>query len=542
MNLSQKFIYRLIGYFFLFYFLFILVVLGTIGAAFSVYQDKLLETYVMDESTTTMRSYIDTTTDKVKVKKVLLDKVKDSGTLYVKKNNKIIYQSGKEKLLPLAEYDEWMFSTWQTEKDIEVIFVENNQMLKSKMKFEVDAKDRYDFLKKKHMSLFKYVQGKGVERVVGNLPVKDVNREIFRNYNTDDYSKYAFTTFTKKKEKYFIVKKNEDVQDERSIYSDDLKYNKELVDALKIFAKWFSVFNIIIILIIIFIAWLIGGRLTRPLLHYISWVEQLGLGHYQLPNNTKLYKNGFLKRKYRMYDAVDKAISKLTHKLSHDKDYRQKVNKLREDWVRGITHDIKTPLSSIYGYSKILNSGMEMTDEERLKFTKIIEDKSEYIDQLLKDLNMTYQLKNDGIDIHPEPVLLNEYIKHFVSKFNNDYLAYVNDTKISVMIDSERMDRVMNNIITNSFLHNKDVNVWINTFVEGHEAIIKISDNGSGIDPNDLPYIFDQFYRGQKTTEHHSGSGIGLSVSKQIVEAHNGTITVHSSGEGTQFEIRLPVQ
>ena len=153
---------------------------------------------------------------------------------------------------------------------------------------------------------------------------------------------------------------------------------------------------------------------------------------------------------------------------------------------------------------------------------------------------MTYQLKNDHFEFNKQSVNVGEYIQQFINSFNHPNLHAVNLLNQNVKLDKERMNRVLMNIVSNAFIYNDNIEVWINSFAEGNDIVIEIGDNGKGISREEIPYIFNRYYRGTNTTTNQEGSGLGLAVAKQIVENHRGQISVHSSIAGTKFQISLP--
>lgn len=153
---------------------------------------------------------------------------------------------------------------------------------------------------------------------------------------------------------------------------------------------------------------------------------------------------------------------------------------------------------------------------------------------------MTYQLKNHHLEFNKETVNVGEYIQQFIDSFDHPNLYAVNRLNQTVKLDKERMNRVLMNIVSNAFTYNEDIEVWINSFADDPDIVIEIGDNGKGIPQEELPYIFNRYYRGTNTTTNNEGSCLGLAVAKQIVENHQGQISVHSSIAGTKFQIRLP--
>lgn len=545
MNISNKFMVRFIRYFLIFYFSVTFIICACFVYFLFQSEQMFFEKDVQRADSATLNESFKFKDNKVIANKQMLEQVKkDNAVIIVKdKNKKIIFNSDKNfELKSLTAYQSDEFTTWELPGGQQVIYVQNGILNTARNMVENNDKNAKDYLNKHQIAMFVAEHNK-LKKLSGPYDTDVVNNTLFTHKNGDDFQKYYFVTFAKDKKNYYLVQKNPHPADTKAIYAEDsFMYDETFMAVIKSFFIWYGWMNVFVLLAILLLSFFIGNRLAQPLRHFSKWLEQLARGDYTVLNNKKIYKNGRLRRKYRLYSPIDGAIAKLTGKLADDKDYQSKMNVQRENWVRGITHDLKTPLSSIYGYAKILNSGMPLEPADQKKFTAIIEDKALYIDQLLKDLNMVYQLKSDGIQFHTEEAQLRAYIESFVSQYGNKSLSYVHQEDATIHIDKSRMDRVLTNIISNSFTHNVGVDVWVSTYANGDNAVIEIADNGQGIPQEDLIHIFDQFFRGKKTNEHHNGSGLGLSVAKEIVELHDGTIDVVSSVAGTKFLITLPAK
>lgn len=138
-----------------------------------------------------------------------------------------------------------------------------------------------------------------------------------------------------------------------------------------------------------------------PMLHMLQWLQRLERGQYESrrPRGRPLSqkKNGKWRRKYRVYTEVLRSIQTLSDTLEQDKELRRQTDSLREEWIAGITHDLKTPLSSIQGYAHMLEAERyEWASNEVREFAGIMLDKSMYMDRLVSDLAMTYRLRSGG--------------------------------------------------------------------------------------------------------------------------------------------------
>lgn len=300
-------------------------------------------------------------------------------------------------------------------------------------------------------------------------------------------------------------------------------------------------YGIILIIIVDFIIAIIFGYIfskgiTKPVKNIIDGVDYLYNGNYEVYFKEKgIYKN------------VLKKLNILSNKLKEIELERKKIDKIRDEWIANISHDIKTPLSSIKGYAEFLEQDYDFSSEDIKSFAKVMNNKSDYIKELVDDLNLSMKLKNNKSILKKEKVNIVSLVKNSVidilndSKYSKiDIKFECSEDKIFIDIDKVLIQRVLNNLIYNSLVHN-DENISIVVSVYKNEKThISISDNGKGISENDLENIFNRYYRGTNTGEVHKGSGLGMSIAKEIVNAHNGDITIKSVlGEGTDINITL---
>lgn len=306
----------------------------------------------------------------------------------------------------------------------------------------------------------------------------------------------------------------------------------------------FAIFHGVLFLFIIGFSIWIGQRFGRPIFYFLKKIEKLSEKDYSYVEDRKLRnaKNGKLKRKYQMYDPVDNSLITLARNLEENELKIKKTEQLREDWITGLSHDLKTPLSSIYGYAMMLNSTHEWTNKEIQDFASIMQEKAGYMDELINDLTYTYQLKNNGILLEMEQVELNEYIKDYLKQNSpeNLHLSTI-DIPVYITIDPKRFIRVLENIIGNAIRYNpENTPVHITISLDEDAVLLEVRDEGVGIPPEVVENLFDRYYRGTNTTSDNIGTGLGLTISKQLVEAHNGLIHVKSNGQGTTITIKLP--
>ncbi len=300
----------------------------------------------------------------------------------------------------------------------------------------------------------------------------------------------------------------------------------------------YAIISIIIVdfIIAIIFGYIFSKGLTEPVKAIIDSVDHLYEGNYEIYFKEKgIYKN------------VLKKLNTLSNKLKENELERKKIDKMRDEWIANISHDIKTPLSSIKGYAEFLEQDYDFSKADIKSYAQIINDKSDYIKELVDDLNLSMKLKNNKSILKKENVNIVSLVKNSVidilndSKYSKvDIKFECSEDKIFMDIDKVLMQRVLNNLIYNALVHNdKNISIVVSIY-RNEKTHISISDNGKGISESDLENIFNRYYRGTNTGENHKGSGLGMSIAKEIVNAHNGDITINSVlGKGTDIKIIL---
>ncbi len=308
---------------------------------------------------------------------------------------------------------------------------------------------------------------------------------------------------------------------------------------------------------------IIGGtfwyarKFALPLLVMMRWIQNLGEGRYEKPVHEKngsviINKKGKIKRKYRLYKDLIETLEQLTEKLKLHQQQQKKMEKTREDWISGLSHDLKTPLSSISGYAQMLEApGYEWSPVEMRKFASIMNEKSSYMMDLLEELTLTFRLKNQALPLAKEKVDVNEFVRRIVINFINDpstvgltFTFLPSPESLHAQIDPKWFQRIIDNLIANAVKYNPSgtkIKVSISA-IEKHLFVIVIEDNGKGMETEMLDKLFDRYYRGTNTHDPSTGTGLGLAITKQLVQLHGGSIHIDSSvGKGTGVKLIVPV-
>jgi signal transduction histidine kinase len=239
------------------------------------------------------------------------------------------------------------------------------------------------------------------------------------------------------------------------------------------------------------------------------------------------------------------SLAKTIEDLSSELTYMKKE---RNEFLASVAHELLTPLTYMKGYAKVAKRD-SLTKEEREEYLQIIEDETDSVTDLVQDLFMLVQLEQHQFVIKKQKVILKPFLERMVEKTkttltNKQMQLHVHcKDDLEVCIDERRMEQVMLNLLHNAYQHSpENTSIIIRVLTSANTFTISVQDEGEGIPKEDIPHVFDRFYRVDKSrTRATGGKGIGLAVAKEIVELHNGSIEVKSELEvGTEFIIEIP--
>lgn len=235
-----------------------------------------------------------------------------------------------------------------------------------------------------------------------------------------------------------------------------------------------------------------------------------------------------------------------------------RLEKMRRDFLANVSHEIRTPLSMMQGYSEALLDGMASSPEESSELVQVIHDESLRMGRLVKDLLDLARMEAGHTDLSRNAVNVGELLERIYRKFS--VRAKERDIELGLVkksgdlwlhaADEDKLEQVLTNLLDNAFRHTpagKRIDIvadWIATSNRS-EIEIEVRDEGVGIPPEDLPFIFERFYKADKARVRgeSGGTGLGLAIVKNIVESHGGHISAASRlGEGSCFTLRLPVE
>lgn len=238
-------------------------------------------------------------------------------------------------------------------------------------------------------------------------------------------------------------------------------------------------------------------------------------------------------------------------KFKEAKAAQKQYENNRQELIASISHDLKTPLTSIKGYIRGIQDGVANTPEKLERYMETIHKTANDMDRLIDELFLYSKLDLQRLPFHFEKVDLYSFFADLVDElaFNLEkdngtatLLANKEDSYI-VEADREKLKRVVTNILQNSlkYMDKKPKKILVRLLSNPTEVIVEMTDNGRGISKEDIPFIFESFYRTDSSRNSSTGgSGLGLSIAKKIIEEHGGTIWANSElGKGTSIYFNL---
>jgi signal transduction histidine kinase len=248
--------------------------------------------------------------------------------------------------------------------------------------------------------------------------------------------------------------------------------------------------------------------------------------------------------------ALAQSFNQMADRLQEADDRQREIDRLRRDLVAWAGHDLRTPLASIRLLIEALVDGLVTDPQVSQQYLQQAKKQVDVLATLVDDLFQVSQIDAGGLPLDRESGSLADLISDTLESFSA--VAQQHGIRLEgsaaagidpLTMDVRRLGRVLNNLLSNALRHTPDGgSITLRAEPDGGRVCVTLSDTGNGIAPQDLPHIFDRFYRGDKSRSRATGgAGLGLAIAKGIVEAHGGQISVRSEpGQGATFRFTLP--
>jgi signal transduction histidine kinase len=276
---------------------------------------------------------------------------------------------------------------------------------------------------------------------------------------------------------------------------------------------------------------LLARTLTGPLRRLTSAAERIAGGELEQRVNVKSGDE---------IGQLAEAFNQMSRAITH-------ANRQRRQMTADIAHDLRTPLTVIAGYIESMRTGVLKPSQERLD---TVYSEIERLENLVDDLGVLARADSGELSLNLAPTSPLDLLKNAANTFQHSARQKAIQLQVEaefnlppVNIDESRMAQVLSNLISNALRYTPEGGrITLGAEQEGGKVAITVADNGPGIRQDDLPFIFNRFYRADESRSEENGeSGLGLAICKALVEAQGGEITVNSMlGEGTCFIMRFP--
>ena len=324
----------------------------------------------------------------------------------------------------------------------------------------------------------------------------------------------------------------------KMVYKPDFYEKDDIPFILKTTGIKFGIIAFYLIISIYIYSVISSKFITKPLRTYVDGIKKMSGFDY----GTRVHI-GVLKE----LEEVEAEFNKMAKKLQEVEEEKRKIDESKKRLLTDISHDLKTPITSIQGFSKILLEE-NISTEQREKFLNIIHDKAIYSTVLIEDLFQLSKLDVSEYSISLTESDFNEWLRRLVAEYYEEFKnrgfnleIVIIERPILFKFDEKLMKRAISNIINNSLKHNNaGTTVRISSSLENNALILKISDSGIGIEEGIKNKIFEPFVKSEE--KKSDGSGLGLAITRKIIEKHGGNISLSNSLlDKTLFIICLPL-
>ena len=336
-----------------------------------------------------------------------------------------------------------------------------------------------------------------------------------------------------------------------------IKYSKPAI-ILFTFLVWyllirysgFKAFSVLIALLFSMVAFFeffflrrIEARILIPIGQLKSGVSEIANGNYDVEIKSCVSNE--------IGQLID-SFNEMARKLKESEKIKSEYEENRKSIVANISHDLKTPMTSIQGYIEAIMDDAVISREDLSKYLKIIHSNSEYMNKLIEDLFLFSKLDMQKLDFNFTETEAVPFFNDLFEEFDLEFcemefkFTYINKIEENVVfnIDTKRIHQIFRNVIGNAIKYRggPSLSLSVELYMEKDFVCADVRDDGQGISEDKLTHIFDRFYRvDTERTKDLLSTGLGLAIAKELVEAHGGTISASSvECNGTCFTIRIP--
>lgn len=305
--------------------------------------------------------------------------------------------------------------------------------------------------------------------------------------------------------------------------------------------------RIIIALFVVIDAWVVWWRLRRryhlyQMNHIIGELHYIAQGHldHRIPFRLKGSEQHVISSVNALVDSAVKSM-----------DDERKIEKSKDELITNVSHDLRTPLTSIIGYLGLIEDKQYQSEEDILKYTHTAYEKAKQMKNLVEDLFEYTKVQQHGAPVNIMRIDLNQLLEQLTASFELEgqhrgieISSKVVPNPLMIEADPEKLGRVFNNLVANAFKYGNGASyIRVDARQRADQVEVTVANDGTPIPAQSLDHLFERFYRAEASRSRATGgTGLGLAIVKSIVDLHHGTVTVTSDGNETAFVVTLPLK
>ena len=305
--------------------------------------------------------------------------------------------------------------------------------------------------------------------------------------------------------------------------------------------------RIIIALFVVIDAWVVWWRLRRPyhlyqMNHIIGELHYIAQGHldHRIPFRLKGSEQHVISSVNALVDSAVKSM-----------DDERKIEKSKDELITNVSHDLRTPLTSIIGYLGLIEDKQYQSEEDILKYTHTAYEKAKQMKNLVEDLFEYTKVQQHGAPVNIMRIDLNQLLEQLTASFELEgqhrgieISSKVVPNPLMIEADPEKLGRVFNNLVANAFKYGNGASyIRVDARQRADQVEVTVANDGTPIPAQSLDHLFERFYRAEASRSRATGgTGLGLAIVKSIVDLHHGTVTVTSDENETAFVVTLPLK
>jgi signal transduction histidine kinase len=289
------------------------------------------------------------------------------------------------------------------------------------------------------------------------------------------------------------------------------------------------------------LSYAIARGVTRPLADIVAAAQRIARGEFH--QKIRVTSTSEVAR-------LAEILNQMAASLEENIRNLHRLEQVRKDFVANVSHELRTPLTAIRGYVEALQDGGKNQPEQLDRFLDIIRAHADRLNLIITDLLLLSKIESGQAPLKQEPVALAGLIDrtvgllhHLIEKKHHTVAVNIPSDLPPILGDEERLGQVFSNLLDNAVKYTLEHGTITISALAGKKFVeVGVADTGIGIPPQDIPRIFERFYRVDKARSRElGGTGLGLAIVKHLVEGHGGTVSVESSpGKSTTFFVKLP--